>query len=68
MGKAGTGKTLLAIAAGLQKTMEEERSSKLLVSRPVFPLGRDIGYLPGDSRGEAQPLDAAHLRQPRVPR
>ena len=47
VGKAGTGKTLLAIAAGLQKVTEEQVFSKLLVSRPIFPLGRDIGYLPG---------------------
>ena len=47
-GQAGTGKTLMAIAAGLQKTTDEDIYQKLLVSRPVFPLGRDIGYLPGD--------------------
>jgi PhoH-like ATPase len=41
VGKAGTGKTLLAIAAGLQKTMEDGVYQKLLVSRPIFPLGRD---------------------------
>ena len=48
IGPAGTGKTLLAIAAGLQKTLREERFDKLLVARPIMPLGRDIGYLPGD--------------------
>ncbi len=47
-GGAGTGKTLLAIAAGLTKCTDEEEYQKLLVSRPIFPLGRDIGYLPGD--------------------
>lgn len=47
-GKAGTGKTLLALAAGLHKTMDEGRYQRLLVSRPIFPMGRDIGYLPGD--------------------
>ena len=47
MGKAGTGKTLLAIAAGLLKVTEENAYTKLLVSRPVMPLGRDIGFLPG---------------------
>lgn len=46
-GKAGTGKTLLAIAAGLKKTADEEAYIRLLVSRPIFPLGKDIGYLPG---------------------
>lgn len=48
MGKAGTGKTLLAIAAGLEMTVTQEKYSRLLVSRPVQPLGKDLGYLPGD--------------------
>ena len=48
VGKAGTGKTLLAIAAGLKKTLEDGVYTRMLVSRPVMPLGRDIGYLPGD--------------------
>ena len=47
IGQAGTGKTLLALAAGLSMTLNDERYEKLLVSRPVIPLGRDIGYLPG---------------------
>ncbi len=47
-GAAGTGKTLLAIAAGLAKTTDEDIYSKMLVARPVFPLGRDLGFLPGD--------------------
>jgi PhoH-like ATPase len=55
VGKAGTGKTLLAIAAGLQKTMEEGVYQKLLVSRPIFPLGRDIGYLPGSVEEKLNP-------------
>ncbi|WP_456386870.1 PhoH family protein [Desulfolithobacter sp.] len=46
-GQAGTGKTLLALAAGLTGTMDLGQYEKLLVSRPVIPLGRDIGYLPG---------------------
>jgi PhoH-like ATPase len=48
MGKAGTGKTLLALAAGLKRTVEDGVFARLLVSRPVMPLGRDIGFLPGD--------------------
>ncbi len=48
VGKAGTGKTLLAIAAGLHKSADEGQYSRLLVSRPIFPLGRDLGFLPGD--------------------
>jgi PhoH-like ATPase len=55
VGKAGTGKTLVAIAAGLQKVTEEQVYSKLLVSRPVFPLGRDIGYLPGTIEEKLNP-------------
>jgi PhoH-like ATPase len=48
LGGAGTGKTLLALAAGMAKVFSEERYEKLLVARPIMPLGRDIGYLPGD--------------------
>jgi PhoH-like ATPase len=55
VGKAGTGKTLLAIAAGMQKVTEEQVFSKMLVSRPIFPLGRDIGYLPGDIEEKLNP-------------
>lgn len=47
VGRAGTGKTLLALACGLSKVLGEERYNKLLVSRPIMPLGQDIGYLPG---------------------
>jgi PhoH-like ATPase len=55
VGKAGTGKTLLAIAAGLQKCVEEGIYQKLLVSRPIFPLGKDIGFLPGDIEEKLNP-------------
>jgi PhoH-like ATPase len=48
IGPAGTGKTLLALAAGLHKTIKEERYDKVLTARPIMPLGRDIGFLPGD--------------------
>lgn len=47
MGPAGTGKTLLALACGLRKVFDEGAYSRILVSRPIVPLGRDIGYLPG---------------------
>ncbi len=47
IGKAGTGKTLLAIAAGLRLTLDDKRYNRVLVSRPVIPLGKDIGFLPG---------------------
>jgi PhoH-like ATPase len=47
LGQAGTGKTLLALAAGMHLVIAEQRYEKLLVSRPLVPLGRDIGFLPG---------------------
>ncbi len=47
MGPAGTGKTLLALACGLRKVFDEGAYSRILVSRPIVPLGKDIGYLPG---------------------
>jgi PhoH-like ATPase len=48
IGQAGTGKTLIALAAGLQRVIgRKPRYEKLLVARPIVPLGRDIGYLPG---------------------
>lgn len=47
-GPAGTGKTFLALLAGLHKVLVENSYEKILVSRPIVPLGRDIGYLPGD--------------------
>lgn len=60
LGTAGTGKTLLALAAGMQKVFTESRYDKLLVARPIMPMGRDIGYLPGtkDEKLEAwmQPI------------
>jgi PhoH-like ATPase len=55
VGKAGTGKTMLAIAAGLHKTLEESKFQRLLVSRPIFPMGRDIGFLPGDIEQKLNP-------------
>jgi len=55
VGMAGTGKTLLAIAAGLLKSADEGRYSRLLVSRPIFPLGRDLGFLPGDLEEKLSP-------------
>lgn len=47
IGQAGTGKTLLALACGMRKVFDENVYTRILVSRPVVPLGRDIGYLPG---------------------
>ncbi|MCZ6729723.1 MAG: PhoH family protein, partial [SAR324 cluster bacterium] len=55
MGKAGTGKTLLALAAGLRMMLDDNTYSKLLVSRPIFPMGKDIGYLPGTAEEKLEP-------------
>ena len=46
-GGAGTGKTLLALAAALHLVLNENRYDRILVSRPIIPLGNDIGFLPG---------------------
>jgi PhoH-like ATPase len=47
-GKAGTGKTLLALAAGLRAVLSKNNKYKrLVVSRPVFPMGKELGFLPG---------------------
>jgi len=48
VGQAGTGKTILAIAAGLHLVLHEHLYDRILVSRPIVPLGKDIGYLPGN--------------------
>ena len=57
IGRAGSGKTLCAIAAGLQQTigLRENHYSRLIVSRPVQPLGKDIGYLPGTMQEKMLP-------------
>ena len=47
LGPAGTGKTLLALACGVHKVFDEDKYSRILVSRPIMPLGKDIGFLPG---------------------
>lgn len=55
IGKAGTGKTLLAMAAGLHKVVEENKYSRLVISRPISPIGKDIGYLPGTKMEKFNP-------------
>ncbi|MDQ0192599.1 PhoH family protein [Paenibacillus wynnii] len=54
-GKAGTGKTLLALAAGLFKVEDAHKYKKLLIARPVVPMGKDIGYLPGEKDEKLRP-------------
>jgi PhoH-like ATPase len=55
IGRAGTGKTLLALAAGLQKVVEDSRYRRLSVARPVIPMGHDLGFLPGDLNEKLRP-------------
>ena len=58
VGRAGSGKTLCAIAAGLQQTIglsSDNPYTRLIVSRPVQPLGKDIGYLPGSLHEKMMP-------------
>ncbi len=55
IGKAGTGKTLMALAAGLMQTEDLGRYKKLLVARPIVPVGKDIGYLPGEKEEKLRP-------------
>jgi PhoH-like ATPase len=55
VGKAGCGKTLLALAAGLKQILDERTYKKLIVSRPVQPMGRDIGFLPGTLEEKMMP-------------
>jgi PhoH-like ATPase len=55
VGKAGTGKTLLALAAGLHKVSDQQVYQRLLVTRPIFPMGRDIGFLPGELEEKLKP-------------
>jgi len=54
-GKAGTGKTLLALAVALEMMLSSNLYQKILVSRPIFPMGRDMGYLPGDIEKKMEP-------------
>jgi len=55
VGKAGTGKTLLSVAAGFTKSLDEEVYKKIVISRPIVPMGKDLGYLPGDINEKMNP-------------
>lgn len=55
VGKAGTGKTLLALASSLEQTVERSIYKKILVARPIIPMGKDIGYLPGGEKEKLRP-------------
>jgi len=54
-GRAGTGKTLMALAAGLHSVLDTHSYRRLLVTRPVVPMGKDVGYLPGDKEEKLRP-------------
>ncbi len=55
IGQAGTGKTLLALAAGLAQTLETRRYSEIIVTRATVPVGEDIGFLPGTEEEKMAP-------------
>jgi PhoH-like ATPase len=55
IGAAGTGKTLLSIVCGLQKVIEEGKYNKLVVARPIAPMGNEIGFLPGEINEKLAP-------------
>lgn len=55
LGQAGTGKTLLTLAAGLAQTLDHKRFSEIIMTRATVPVGDDIGYLPGTEEEKMQP-------------
>ncbi|MDR3587024.1 MAG: PhoH family protein [Desulfosporosinus sp.] len=55
MGPAGTGKTLLALASGLEQTVHDEQYIRMLCARPIVPFGKDIGFLPGEKDQKVRP-------------
>ena len=78
MGSAGTGKTLLAIASALEHVInredeESKRYEKIIVSRSVMPMGKDIGFLPGTMEEKMAPdrkstrLNSSHIPLSRMP-
>lgn len=55
MGKAGTGKTLLAMAAGLKRTVHDREFRRLVVARPTISMGKELGFLPGSLEEKLAP-------------
>lgn len=55
VGQAGTGKTLLALAAALEQVVERSIYKKIFVARPIIPMGKDLGYLPGGEKEKLRP-------------
>ncbi len=58
IGGAGTGKTLLSLAVGLEEVFERKKYEKIIVIRPIEPVGRDLGYLPGSADEKISPYNA----------
>jgi PhoH-like ATPase len=55
LGQAGTGKTLLTLAAGLAQTLDDKRYTEIIATRVTVPIGEDIGFLPGTEEEKMQP-------------
>lgn len=55
IGKAGTGKTLLSLAAGLCQTEDMQKYKRMLIARPIVPVGKDLGFLPGEKEEKLKP-------------
>jgi len=55
VGKAGTGKTLLAVASGLELVVERSKYKKLFIARPIVSMGKELGYLPGSEKEKLKP-------------
>ena len=67
-GRAGTGKSALALCAGLEAVLEKQQHRKIMVFRPLYAVGgQELGYLPGDTGREDEPLGPGGLRHPRRP-
>ncbi len=64
LGQAGTGKTLVALAAGLAQVLDDKRYNEIIVTRATVPVGEDIGFLPGTEEEKMQPWMGALRRQP----
>lgn len=59
IGRAGTGKTLVSLACGLELTIEKRITNKMVIYRPIQPMGNDIGYLPGTLEEKLEPWMSA---------
>ena len=67
LGQAGTGKTLLTLAAGLTQVLDEKRYSEIIMTRVTVPIGEDIGFLPGTEEEKMAPPSRAPFFPPRCP-